>query len=103
MIKWLSQCCEREPMGEVDEWRGTPLGRCSGCQVSAVFEEGTMGTTEKCPACEGEGRVANTEDKEPWSAWETMPATAKAAIHLGLVRPVDCIPCGGTGRKRRET
>lgn len=42
--------------------------------------------------------VANTEDREPWSAWANLPEGSDLAVQLGLVRPVPCEPCRGTGR-----
>ena len=52
-----------------------------------------------CTKCEGCGQVANTECQEPWTAWESLPAAAQGAIRAGLVRPVVCPECGGSGKK----
>jgi len=50
-----------------------------------------------CPKCEGCGRVADTDDQEPWSAWADLPPGADMAVRLGLVKPMPCPKCGGTG------
>lgn len=55
-------------------------------------------TTSACTTCDGCGRVANDEDMTPWSLWEAMPAASKLAINMGLVRPVTCPDCAGSGR-----
>lgn len=51
----------------------------------------------KCERCDGCGRVANSEDAEPWTVWESMPPGSDLAVRLGLVRPVPCPECKGTG------
>lgn len=47
----------------------------------------------------GERKVANTDDREPWSMWENLPENSKLAIHLGIVQPIDCPECDGTGAR----
>ena len=51
-----------------------------------------------CTKCDGEGKIANTETGEPWSMWESLPPGADAAVRMGLVAPIKCPRCGGTGR-----
>lgn len=46
-----------------------------------------------CTTCEGEGRVANTPDREPWSAWENLPPGSDLAVRFGLVQPIPCPAC----------
>lgn len=53
--------------------------------------------SEVCRKCDGCGRVANTEDEEPWTAWEQLPEQSKAAIRMGLVKPMTCPSCDGVG------
>lgn len=48
-----------------------------------------------CTACHGEGVVANTRNREPWSAWLSLPSGSDAAVRMGLVRPIPCPACGG--------
>lgn len=50
-----------------------------------------------CPACEGCGYVANDDDGTPWRAWFELPFKSWAAVTMGLVKPVECPACGGTG------
>jgi hypothetical protein len=52
-----------------------------------------------CLRCLGDGRIANTDDGEPWRHWETLPLSEfVVATALALVRPVACPECRGTGR-----
>jgi DnaJ-class molecular chaperone len=51
----------------------------------------------RCPYCDGEGQVANTEQHEPWSAWATLPVQSALAVLLGVVKPTPCPECGGSG------
>ena len=55
-----------------------------------------------CPTCEGCGQVANTEGREPWTAWMRIEFRSSAAIGLGLVKPIPCPDCGGSGRTKKE-
>lgn len=55
-----------------------------------------------CPTCGGEGKVADSDDQEPWSAWANLPPGANSAVVMGFVRPIDCPECGGTGRVEIE-
>lgn len=50
-----------------------------------------------CAKCDGCGKVATTEDEEPWSAWESLPVGSAAAVIMGLVRPKECPRCYGKG------
>lgn len=52
----------------------------------------------KCTKCDGCGKVANDEDQTPWTFWLNLPLQASGAILAGLVRPIDCPKCGGTGK-----
>ena len=53
---------------------------------------------DKCMKCDGCGKVADTEDQEPWSMWLDLPIRSGSAVMMGLVRPMPCPACGGTGR-----
>lgn len=53
--------------------------------------------SEKCPSCDGCGKVADTESREPWTAWTSLPPGARVAVDLGVVRPVTCPDCAGSG------
>ena len=52
-----------------------------------------------CHRCEGEGRVADTEDQEPWSVWENLPPGSDVSVRLGLVRPIPCPYCQTADRE----
>lgn len=54
-----------------------------------------------CPKCEGCGRIANSEDGEPWRFWEKLPWGNDAAVRLGYVKPIPCPCCGGSGVARK--
>ncbi len=56
---------------------------------------------DKCMACDGEGKVANTDSREPWSMWANLPAGSDIAVKIGTVKPIDCPECGGTGRVKK--
>ena len=51
----------------------------------------------KCVKCDGCGKVADTDDQEPWSTWMKLPVQSAAAILIGLVKPIPCPNCGGMG------
>lgn len=53
--------------------------------------------SDVCAKCDGCGQVANSEDGEPWKEWEQLPEQSRASVHLGLVKPLTCPNCGGTG------
>ncbi len=56
-----------------------------------------------CPRCNGCGYVANDDDGTPWSAWQKLPLESSAAVLMGLVKPVECSACSGTGEKTDST
>lgn len=54
----------------------------------------------KCGRCDGCGRVAmnsSGELMEPWTAWEELPPGSDFAVRVGLVKPVKCPDCEGSG------
>lgn len=54
----------------------------------------------KCSKCEGCGKVADTDDQEPWSAWLELPVRSFGAVLLGLVKPITCPACDGDGEAK---
>jgi hypothetical protein len=57
---------------------------------------------DKCQKCDGCGKVADTEDEEPWSAWMSLPLQSSATVLMGLVKPKTCPRCGGAGQLERD-
>ncbi|MCP4201808.1 MAG: hypothetical protein GY769_07740 [bacterium] len=55
------------------------------------------GIRTSCDRCEGCGKIANSEDGEPWIAWLALPPGSDLAVKLGQVQPIDCPECGGSG------
>jgi hypothetical protein len=53
--------------------------------------------TKKCEGCDGCGKIANDEDGTPWSAWTSLPLHSAAAVVAGIVKPITCPGCNGTG------
>ncbi len=56
----------------------------------------------KCAKCHGCGQVADTDDQEPWTAWTALPLQSAGAVVAGLVKPIDCPVCGGTGEPAKS-
>ncbi len=54
-------------------------------------------STDECPKCEGCGKVADTKDQEPWTAWTSLPLNSSAAVLLGFIKPKTCPKCNGSG------
>jgi len=54
-----------------------------------------------CPRCRGCGKLANTEQQEPWIYWLELPIESQLAIALGVVKPEPCEECKGTGTIER--
>lgn len=52
-----------------------------------------------CRNCQGCGRIANSEDGEPWVQWESLPEESQSAIKLGIVKPIECPDCNATGAR----
>jgi hypothetical protein len=50
-----------------------------------------------CNRCDGCGQIANSESGEPWSDWLDLPIRSSAAVLAGLVRPISCPTCKGSG------
>jgi len=52
-----------------------------------------------CERCNGCGYIANSDDAEPWTYWAKLPLQSAIAVQMGLVKPVECPECKGTGNK----
>lgn len=53
--------------------------------------------TDACRRCLGWKRIANSDDGESWKYWAGLSPGADLAVRMGIVRPVECPKCGGTG------
>jgi len=53
-----------------------------------------------CLKCRGCGQVANSEAQEAWMYWEELPPGSDAAVRMGLVKPIPCPRCGGSGKEK---
>lgn len=52
----------------------------------------------ECSKCAGCGRIANDEEGTPWKYWEELPIKSAAAVIMGIVKPLTCPDCKGTGQ-----
>jgi hypothetical protein len=51
-----------------------------------------------CRKCEGCGKIASDDEQTPWSRWLKLPLESSIAVVAGLVTPLECPECEGTGR-----
>lgn len=56
----------------------------------------------ECGTCAGCGQIADDEDGTPWKYWAELPAQSAIAITMGLVKPIPCPDCGGSGEAESE-
>jgi len=61
--------------------------------------EKPMSEPKMCERCDGCGKLADTEERGPWTAWTSLPLRSAVAVIAGLVKPITCDVCGGTGKK----
>jgi hypothetical protein len=62
------------------------------------FDPDAPPVAEKCTRCDGCGQIANSEDGEPWTAWASLPLHSSLAVVAGIVKPIPCPDCKGTGK-----
>jgi hypothetical protein len=46
-----------------------------------------------CSRCDGCGQIADSKDREPWTAWTSLPPGSDVAVRMGLVKPIPCPVC----------
>ena len=86
--------CVVMPMSvDTEEWAGA-----APCPAALGAEVAVSQPVPNCTACDGCGQVADDEDRTPWTAWATLPRGADIAVRTGLVKPVRCEACAGTGK-----
>jgi hypothetical protein len=51
-----------------------------------------------CLRCDGCGQLADTDARESWTSWTSLPLQSSAAVLMGLVKPIPCDACDGTGK-----
>lgn len=57
----------------------------------------------RCPRCQGCGKIANDDDGSPWTAWENLPPGSDPAVKMGIVKPIECPSCNGSGKRQDRT
>jgi hypothetical protein len=54
---------------------------------------------DACTKCLGWKKIANDDDQLSWKHWAELPPPSNIAVQLGLVFPIDCPRCLGTGKE----
>jgi len=50
-----------------------------------------------CKRCLGWKRIANSDEGESWKYWAELPPPSNLAVQVGLVYPLTCPRCEGSG------
>lgn len=50
-----------------------------------------------CERCDGCGKIADSDDGEAWTEWTSLPLHSAQAVVLGIVKPIPCPVCNGSG------
>jgi len=58
---------------------------------------GLGGTCQRCDGC---GKIDDGEGL-PWKYWAELPLQSSTAVLIGLVKPLTCPGCGGSGKVKR--
>lgn len=53
----------------------------------------------ECTRCAGCGKIANDDEGTPWKYWAELPVQSAVAVIMGIVRPLPCTECGGSGKR----
>jgi len=54
---------------------------------------------DACRRCLGWKKIANDDEQSPWKHWAELRPPENLAVQLGLVFPIDCPRCQGTGKE----
>ena len=52
---------------------------------------------DACQQCIGWKRIANDDEQLSWKHWAELSPPSNIAVQLGLVFPIECPRCKGTG------
>lgn len=58
-----------------------------------------MDNEHKCHNCDGCGKVADDDDQTPWKYYLELPLQSSTAVLMGLIKPITCPACNGTGKE----
>lgn len=54
---------------------------------------------DACKRCLGWKQIADSENGESWKLWAELPVPSNLAVVIGLVKPIACPRCYGSGRE----
>ena len=54
---------------------------------------------DACQQCLGWKRIDDGSEGTSWKHWAELSAPANLAVQLGVVKPIECPRCAGTGRE----
>jgi hypothetical protein len=54
---------------------------------------------DACRRCLGWKRIANDDEQASWKHWAELPPPSNIAVQLGMVFPIGCPRCQGTGKE----
>ena len=52
---------------------------------------------DACKQCEGWGKIDDGDEGVSWGIWAGLPPGADLAVRLGVVNPITCPRCEGSG------
>lgn len=88
--------------GEAGSLPGVPVSPWGAALRLPGVLEGGMSESKDCLRCNGCGQITNSSDGEAWTYWEQLPPESDIAVRMGIVKPVTCPTCGGTGKRSTE-
>lgn len=54
---------------------------------------------DACQKCLGWKQIANDDDQSSWKFWAELPPPSNLAVQVGMVFPIDCPRCQGSGKE----